>query len=150
LLSTSVSDWDLACFSRNSQFHRRDPNVFLWKIFESKFHLLQLLPEALRKIKDFEHISCSIRLYLLSYRSLSLSCICKLNFGIFRIFELSESNLNLIGSNCRASKNISNDTELEQIPLEPNMENPIFHFCVGVWVGEHASTDFSHTVYQKM
>jgi len=34
----------------------------------------------------------------------------RLNSGIFRIFELSELNLNLNGSDCRASKIICNDT----------------------------------------
>ena len=49
-----------------------------------------------------------------------------------RIFKLSKPNLNLNSSDYRASKIISNDTELEPIPWEPNMKNHIFHFCVGV------------------
>ena len=62
------------------------------------------------------------------------------------IFEFSESKLNVNSSDYRASKIISNDTELEPIPWEPNMKNPIFHFCVGVCVGGHPPTNFSHVL----
>ena len=56
----------------------------------------------------------------------------RLNSGIFRIFEPSLGNFNLNGSDCRASKIIWNDTKLEAIPWEFNVENPLFNFCVGV------------------
>ena len=32
---------------------------------------------------------------------------------------------------------IYNDTKLEPISWELNLENPLFNFCVGVWVGGH-------------
>ena len=57
----------------------------------------------------------------------------RLNSGIFRIFRLGAWNLNLNNSDCRASKIISNNTKLEAIPRELDVENPLFSFCVGVW-----------------
>ena len=68
----------------------------------------------------------------------------RLNSGIFGIFKLSAFKLNLKSSDCRASKIIQNDTKLEPIPWELNMENQLFGFCVGVWVGGHHPTNFSH------
>ena len=59
------------------------------------------------------------------------------------IFELSLRNLNLNSSDCRASKIISNDTKLEEIPWELNVENPLFNFCVGVWDGGNPGANFS-------
>ena len=53
------------------------------------------------------------------------------------IFEPSERNLNLNASDCRASKVIPNDTELETISWELVFANPIVNFCVGVGVGGH-------------
>ena len=50
--------------------------------------------------------------------------------------------MNLNSSHCRASKIISNDTKLEEIPWELDVENPLFNFCVGVWVGGHAPANF--------
>ena len=38
---------------------------------------------------------------------------------------------------CRASKILWNDTKAEPISWEINIENSIFNFCVGVWVGEY-------------
>ena len=70
--------------------------------------------------------------------------MCRLNSGIYRIFELSVRNLNLKSLDCRASKIISNDTKLEEIPWELDVENPLFNFCVGVWVGGHPPANFSH------
>ena len=52
--------------------------------------------------------------------------------------------MNLNGPYCKASKNISNDTKLEAIPREPDVKNPFFNFCVGVWVRGHDGTNFSH------
>ena len=57
----------------------------------------------------------------------------RLNSVIFRIFRLGAWNLNLNSSDCRASKIISNNTKLEAIPRELDVENPLFSFCVGVW-----------------
>ena len=68
----------------------------------------------------------------------------RLNSGIFTIFELSELNLNLNSSDCRARKIISNDTKLEAIPWELDDGNPLFKFCVGVWVRGQDGTNFSH------
>ena len=64
----------------------------------------------------------------------------RLNSGILKIFEPSEWNLNLNSSDCRTSKIIQNDTELEPISWEPNRKNSLFNSCVGVWVGGHART----------
>ena len=41
-------------------------------------------------------------------------------------------------------KIISNDTKLEPISWELNYENPLFNFCVGVWVGGQDAAYFSH------
>ena len=60
----------------------------------------------------------------------------RLNFGNFRIFELSVGNLNLNSFECRALKIMSNDTELESVSWDLNIENTLFKSCVGVWVGE--------------
>ena len=65
----------------------------------------------------------------------------RLNSGIF---ELREFNLNLNSSDCGASKNISNDTQLEPISWELNVGNQCFNFCVGVGVGGQDATNFSH------
>ena len=68
----------------------------------------------------------------------------RLNSEIFRIFELSEGNLYLNNSNCKASKIIEIDTKLEQISWEVNVKNPLFNFCVGIWVGgQENSTSFN-------
>ena len=48
-------------------------------------------------------------------------------------------------SNWRASKIIWNDTKIEQISWELTVENRLFDFCVGVWVGRHPATNFSLT-----
>ena len=40
-------------------------------------------------------------------------------------------------SDCSVSKIILNDTSNESSAWEPNKENLIFNFCVGVWVGGH-------------
>ena len=61
----------------------------------------------------------------------------RLNTGHFRIFELSLGNSNLNSSHCGASKIIWNETKLEAIPWELDVENPLFNFCVGVWIGGH-------------
>ena len=68
----------------------------------------------------------------------------RLNSGIFRIFESSTWNLNPNSSDCRASKIISNDIKLEPIFWELNLKNQLFNFCVGIWVGDHPRTNFSH------
>ena len=51
--------------------------------------------------------------------------------------------MHLTSSDCRASKNISNDTEREPISWELNVGNQISHFCVGVWVRGHDATNLS-------
>ena len=53
--------------------------------------------------------------------------------------------MNLNSSDCRASKTFSNDTKLETIPWELDIENPLFNLCVGVWVGGHPPANLSHT-----
>ena len=68
----------------------------------------------------------------------------RLNSGIFGTFELSECNINLNSSGCRALKIIKNDTKLEPISWGPRSENPIFNFCVGVWVGGNPREVFLH------
>ena len=68
----------------------------------------------------------------------------RLNSGIFRIFELRDWNLNLNNWDCRASKIIWNDTKAEQISWEINIENSIFIFCVGVWVGGYPRKTHSY------
>ena len=70
--------------------------------------------------------------------------IYRLNSGIFRIFELRDWNLNLNNWDCRASKIIWNDTNAEQISWEINIENSIFIFCVGVWVGGYPRKTHSY------
>ena len=65
----------------------------------------------------------------------------------FRIFEPSEWNLNLNIPDCRDSKIISNNTKLESISWEHNIENKLFNFCVGGWVGEHLSASCSYSLY---
>ena len=47
-------------------------------------------------------------------------------------------------SDCRASKIICNDTELEPIPWVLNIENPFLKLCVGAWVGEHRPATFCY------
>ena len=61
----------------------------------------------------------------------------RLNSGNFRIFEPSEWNFNLNSSNYRASKIIYNDIKLDPISWELNLINPLFNFCLTVWVGGH-------------
>ena len=68
----------------------------------------------------------------------------RLNSGILMIFEPIERNLNLNASDCRASKIIPNDTKLEPISWELNLKNPLFNFCLGVWVRGHDATNVSH------
>ena len=70
--------------------------------------------------------------------------ICRLNSGIFRLFEPSECNLNLKNLDCRAWKIIGNDTKAEPIPWELNIEIPRLNFCVGVWVDGHPQANCSH------
>ena len=70
--------------------------------------------------------------------------IFRLNSGIFWSFDLKKWKSNLTSSDCRASKIIWNDTKPEPISWELNIENPIFNFCLGVWVGGHDATNFSH------
>ena len=65
-------------------------------------------------------------------------------FGVFRIFEPSEWNLNLNRSDCRASKIIQNDIKLELIPWKLSIQNPILNFCVGVWVSGLHRANFSY------
>ena len=50
----------------------------------------------------------------------------------------------MTSSDCRASKIIWHDTKLEPIPWVLNIENHLFSICVGVWVGGHHATNFSH------
>ena len=57
--------------------------------------------------------------------------IIRLNPGILRIFELSKWKVNLNGSDFRASKMISNDTEPEPISCETNIKNLIFKLLRG-------------------
>ena len=68
----------------------------------------------------------------------------RLNSGTFWSFDLSKWKSNRTCSDCRASKIIANDTKPEPISLELNIENRIFNFCVGVWVGGHEATNFLH------
>ena len=56
---------------------------------------------------------------------------------IFRIFHLSELNLNLHSSDCRASTIIPNDNKVEPISWEQKIVNLLFSICVGAWVGGH-------------
>ena len=56
----------------------------------------------------------------------------RLNPEIFRVFELSEGNLYLNSSNCKASKIMEIESKLEQISWELNVENSFINFCVGV------------------
>ena len=51
--------------------------------------------------------------------------------------------MNLNSSDCGVSKIIKNDTKLEAVPWEPDVENPLFNFCVGVWVRGQDGTNFS-------
>ena len=67
-----------------------------------------------------------------------------LTSGNFKIFETSEWILNLNSSNCRAPKIIFNDTEFEPVSWELRIENSLFNFRVGVGVGGHHATNFSH------
>ena len=50
--------------------------------------------------------------------------------------------MNLGISDYRSWKINYNGTEPEPIFLEPNIENPLFNSCVGVWVGGHPPTNF--------
>ena len=50
----------------------------------------------------------------------------------------------MTSSDCRASKIIWHDTKLEPISWVLNIENRLFSICVGVWVGGHHATNFSH------
>ena len=75
------------------------------------------------------------------------SFILRLNSGIFRILELSEWNSNLNSSNCRAPKIICSNTILEPISWEMNSKNPLFDFCVGVWVGGHSLANLKKGFY---
>ena len=68
----------------------------------------------------------------------------RLNSGIFWSFDLIKLKSNMTSSDCRASKIIWNDTKLEPISWEQNAGNPLFIVCVGVWVGGHPLTNFSH------
>ena len=68
----------------------------------------------------------------------------RLNSGILRIFKLREWNLNLNSSDCRASKIICNDSNLDAIPWKLNIENPRFSICVSVWVGRNPPTNLSY------
>ena len=66
---------------------------------------------------------------------LSIEIMRRLNSKIFRNLDPRKWSLNLSISDWRASKIIRNDSKLETIPRENNIENPVFDFCVGVWVG---------------
>ena len=57
--------------------------------------------------------------------------IIRMNPGILRIFELRKWKVNLNGSDFRASKMISNDTEPEPISWETNIKNKILKFFRG-------------------
>jgi len=52
--------------------------------------------------------------------------------------------LNRNSSNCKAPKIIFNDTELEPVSWELRIENTLVNFCVGVGMGGHDATNFSH------
>ena len=52
--------------------------------------------------------------------------------------------MHLTRSDCKASKNISNDTKPEPISWELDVGNLISHFCVVVWVRGHDAANFSH------
>ena len=56
------------------------------------------------------------------------------NTGQFSAFKLSD---------CGAFKIIKNGTKLGLIPWKLNAENPLFYFCVGVWVGGQDPKNFS-------
>ena len=45
-------------------------------------------------------------------------------------------------SDCRAWKILWNDTKLELFYSELNVENLLFNFCVGVWVGGSSQAKF--------
>ena len=59
-----------------------------------------------------------------------------MNLEIFTNLEHSELNLNLDSSDYKASKIIENDTGVEPISWELNVENRLLNLRVGVWVGE--------------
>ena len=80
----------------------------------------------------FQENAVVVKIMKVVRESKKLSPIIRLNFGIFMIFEPSERNLNLNTSDCRASKMILNDTNLDPIPWELNIENPRFSIGVGV------------------
>ena len=72
------------------------------------------------------------------------SLIVRLNPGIFKIFKLSEWNLNLNSSDCRVSKIISNHTKLEPISWELNIENRFLNICV---VFQNRKSQFYSKIY---
>ena len=67
----------------------------------------------------------------------------RLNSGNFRIFEPSESNLNLNSSDCSASKIVHNDTKLELISWELNLKNLTLNFLFFAWAFEQVGVIFS-------
>ena len=79
-------------------------------------------------------ITCTCRIFKTRF---VFKLIARLNSGIlgslsFRVFVLSEWNINLTTWDSRASKFISNDTKIEIISWELSIENQIYYFCVGV------------------
>ena len=79
-----------------------------------------------------------------TYHMYNSTCfIFRLNSWIFRIFKLSELNLNLNSPDCKASNILFNDILLEPISWELNVRNHFLNFCVGVRVGGHDVTNFT-------
>ena len=85
----------------------------------------------------FTFVTCYTVTWTYKVVIFSRGIISRLNSGIFKIPELSEWNLDLNSSGCRASKITSNDTVLKPIFWDLNIENPFLNLCVGVWVGGH-------------
>ena len=86
--------------------------------------------------------------FLRKFLIAQFALIGRLNSGNFRIFEISLWNFNLNGSDCRASKIISNDMNPEPMSCELNTENQLLNFCVGVSIRGRMRHTFH--IYQKM
>ena len=65
----------------------------------------------------------------------SKSSIVRLNSGNFRISLPGESILKKQSSVCRAFKIHKNDTKMDTILWDSQVENPFLSFCVGDYVG---------------
>ena len=72
-----------------------------------------------------------IKTYFEGLKSQEIVPIYRLNSGILMIFKIRVWNLALNGSDCRTSKNISNDTKLEPISWDLDVGNPFSTFA---WV----------------